>query len=71
MCYNCYHRLGRDKKAWKCEHTDKIHYARGLCQNCYHTLYKKSNPEAIVKANSKAKDKKRSKKKYADEKDLE
>jgi len=33
MCNNCYHRCGRDKKPWKCQH-EKL-YAAGLCQNCY------------------------------------
>jgi len=33
LCYNCYHRRGRTKKPWKCNHERM--YARGLCQNCY------------------------------------
>jgi len=39
MCNNCYHSNGRDKKAWKCEHTKKSHYALGICQNCYQSRY--------------------------------
>ncbi len=39
MCNNCYHSIGRDKKAWKCEHITKSHYALGLCQNCYQSRY--------------------------------
>lgn len=35
MCNNCYHTTGRDKKAWKCEHLNKSHYAKGLCLQCY------------------------------------
>jgi hypothetical protein len=34
-CYNCYHKDGREKKAWMCPHTIKAHYAHGLCHNCY------------------------------------
>ena len=34
-CYNCYHREGRQKKAWNCPHSSKAHYALGLCHNCY------------------------------------
>lgn len=47
MCYNCYQSKGRDKKAWNCEHLNKPHYAKGLCKNCYHSLYKHSNPDKI------------------------
>jgi hypothetical protein len=39
LCYNCYHRHGRNKKPWNCTH-DKL-YAQGLCQNCYITQYNK------------------------------
>jgi hypothetical protein len=35
MCYNCYHRQGRNKKAWECGHRNKPHYAKGLCNSCY------------------------------------
>jgi hypothetical protein len=62
MCYNCYHRKGRDKKAWKCEHPDKNHYALGFCQNCYHTIYKKNKPEIIKKASRNAKNRKKQQK---------
>jgi hypothetical protein len=41
MCYTCYQRKGRNKMAWVCKHTAKSHYAKGLCRNCYHSLYKK------------------------------
>jgi hypothetical protein len=50
MCYNCYHRIGREKKAWKCSHGDKSHYALGYCHNCYHMIYKKEKPEIVAKA---------------------
>lgn len=43
MCNNCYHLVGREKKAWKCEHTSKTHYAKGICQNCYQTKYMKNS----------------------------
>jgi hypothetical protein len=59
MCYNCYHSKGRDKKAWKCIHNNKMHYAKGLCLNCYHSIYKKTNPEVIKKAEMKANEKKK------------
>jgi len=42
MCVNCYHRLGRTKKAWKCAHTRKMHYSKGLCKFCYLANYYKS-----------------------------
>ncbi|CAG9335726.1 unnamed protein product [Blepharisma stoltei] len=35
MCNNCYHKIGRQKKAWNCQHTDRQLYAKGLCQKCY------------------------------------
>lgn len=35
MCCNCYHRRGRSKPAFNCEHKDRPHYSRGLCQHCY------------------------------------
>ena len=25
--------------AWACKHTDKLHYGKGLCGNCYHLAY--------------------------------
>jgi hypothetical protein len=37
MCYNCYHREGRAKKAWACKHINRSHYAHGMCHNCYQT----------------------------------
>jgi len=37
LFYNCYHKFGRDKKPWKCEHD--ILYAKGMCQNCYINQY--------------------------------
>ncbi len=39
MCENCYHKLGRDKKAWKCEHVNKYHYSKGYCHACYQSEY--------------------------------
>lgn len=39
MCSNCYHIKGRAKRAWKCDHIHKAHYAKGLCQNCYQISY--------------------------------
>ena len=42
MCINCYHRRGRTKKAWGCPHKDKLHYSKGLCQNCYLAKYYQS-----------------------------
>lgn len=39
MCSNCYHSKGRAKRAWKCRHRNKFHYAHGLCQNCYQINY--------------------------------
>ena len=41
MCNNCYHKQGREKKAWNCEHTNRAHYAKGKCQNCYLNFYHK------------------------------
>lgn len=42
MCSNCYHLAERDRKAWLCEHTDKVHYAHGICKTCYHYKYSRS-----------------------------
>jgi hypothetical protein len=53
MCYNCYHRSGRNKKAWACEHKDKQHCALGYCLTCYYSLYRKEKPDIIKKANRK------------------
>lgn len=39
MCNNCYHSNGRNKKAWKCSHVQKSHYALGVCQTCYQSKY--------------------------------
>lgn len=25
------------KLATKCEHTDRVHYSKGMCRNCYHS----------------------------------
>ena len=27
------------KRAWACKHSDKLHYGKGLCSNCYHLAY--------------------------------
>ena len=43
MCRNCYHSIGRDRKAWKCKHINKLHYAHGVCKNCYHHMYLKNS----------------------------
>ena len=52
MCNNCYHSIGRNKKAWKCSHTTKSHYALGVCQNCYQSRYviktKKTEDENVL-----------------------
>jgi hypothetical protein len=57
MCYNCYHKAGRLKKAWLCPHSQKPHYALGKCHNCYQWTnnFKKqeSKPEDIILDNSK------------------
>ena len=40
MCFYCYNKKGRTKKATKCEHTDQLSYCQGLCQPCYlHKYY--------------------------------
>lgn len=31
MCFNCYNKKGKTKKAYKCEHTDALLYCQGLC----------------------------------------
>ena len=31
MCKLCYAKRGREKRAWKCPHTDKPLYAKGRC----------------------------------------
>lgn len=45
MCINCYHRRGRTKKAWACIHREKLHYSKGLCQNCYLSRYYRQRKE--------------------------
>lgn len=42
MCKNCYHSKGRTKKAFACEHHDRTLYAKGLCKNCYLSVYHKN-----------------------------
>ena len=27
------------KLAWACQHTQKLHYGKGFCLNCYHLAY--------------------------------
>ncbi|CAG9335708.1 unnamed protein product [Blepharisma stoltei] len=39
MCNSCYHKSGRDKKAWTCPHQDRSLYAKGMCQLCYLRSY--------------------------------
>ena len=29
--------------AWKCEHTERLHYGRGLCSSCYQGWRRKNN----------------------------
>jgi len=41
MCNTCYHKLGRNKKAWKCPHPNLLLYAKGKCKNCYLSIYHK------------------------------
>lgn len=48
MCVNCYHRLGRTKKAWACAHTRKTHYSKGLCKYCYLNAYYKHRTTTVV-----------------------
>ena len=36
---NFYNQSRRTKKAWACQHTNKLHYSKGLCQNCYLANY--------------------------------
>jgi hypothetical protein len=43
MCSNCYHRYGRVKKPWRCNH-EKL-YAAGMCQNCYINDYNRKRRE--------------------------
>lgn len=35
MCYICYIKHGRTKKAWKCKHPERVLYAKGMCKSCY------------------------------------
>lgn len=46
MCKNCYHARGRTKKASKCEHSDRPLYAKGICKNCYLSIYHKKKRSA-------------------------
>jgi len=45
MCNQCYHKHGRTKKPWKCNH-EKL-YAHGLCQNCYINAYNKKRSQKV------------------------
>ena len=39
----------RDKKrAWACQHRDKLHYGKGLCSNCYHLAYYHKRRAAVL-----------------------
>lgn len=40
MCYNCYHRKGREKAPWNCLHDKMAMYAKGKCLDCYLKDYK-------------------------------
>ena len=42
----CRHRISKTKKAWACEHTDKLHYSKGMCQNCYLAKYYRDRKDA-------------------------
>lgn len=48
MCNSCYHKEGREKKAWLCPHTFKTHYARGKCRNCYLNYYHKVKKVILI-----------------------
>ena len=45
MCNQCYHKHGRTKKPWKCNH-EKL-YAHGLCQNCYINAYNRRRSQKL------------------------
>lgn len=51
MCNNCYHSTGRNKKAWKCNHTEKALYALGVCQSCYQSKYS-TKAKKLLEANN-------------------
>ena len=38
-----------------------MHYAKGLCLNCYHSLYKLTKPDIIKRAEERSKNKKKEK----------
>jgi len=50
LCNQCYHKHGRTKKPWKCNH-EKL-YAHGLCQNCYINAYNKKRSQKAKEAPS-------------------
>lgn len=52
MCNNCYHSNGRNKKAWKCSHISKAHYALGVCQTCYQSKYSKNKKTPEIGSDS-------------------
>lgn len=52
MCNNCYHSNGRNKKAWKCSHTQKPHYALGVCQTCYQSKYSSKAKKSLEEIKS-------------------
>ena len=41
MCNQCYHKLGRNKHAWRCPHPERPLYAKGSCQGCYLKQYRR------------------------------
>lgn len=52
---SCYHRSGRTKKAWACQHNNKLHYSKGLCQNCYlANYYRKRKARNLLTAQQRA-----------------
>eukprot|EP00347_Sterkiella_histriomuscorum_P019014 403343295 len=48
LCRNCYHRVGRTKRAHDCSHVERKLYAKGICKKCYQNKYHKINKEMKV-----------------------
>ena len=48
MCNHCYHLFGRNSLADKCKHTDKLSYAKGMCQTCYFTSYNQNKRDLVA-----------------------
>lgn len=49
MCYLCYHKKGRTKLAFGCEHKNEVHYSKGLCQACYIAQYAEVRFDSLQK----------------------